>query len=362
MTTTSTGRTATTTWQKEQHMRAVVFTQQGGLALEEREVPEPGPKEVLIETAAVGICGTDTHVLDGEFEGTVFPLVPGHEASGTIVALGEAVNDGVFDFRVGDRVAVNPSTTCGECELCLNGRQNLCPRWNGLGVVASDGAAQQFFTAPSRNVVRLRPDTDVHQAALIEPLACAIRGWDVLPRRMGDHVLVYGAGTMGLLMAQLAPRAGAASVTIVDLNEDRLQTAKECGIELRYTSADHADREKWDVVIDCTGAIPAIEDALTRVKPAGYFQDFGVAPAHRTAQFSPFRVYRDEISIVGTMAVHNSFGRAVELFEAGAINARAMISNSFTLDDYAEALDMFRAGRGRKLQIRPNDTQSRVLA
>lgn len=342
-------------------MRAVVFTSQGELAIEDRPTPEPGFKEILIKTAAVGICGTDTHVLDGEFEGTVFPLVPGHEATGTIVALGEGVNSGVFNFQVGDKVAVNPSTTCGECELCLNGHQNLCPAWNGLGVVASDGAAQELFVAPSKNVYKLREDTDINEAALIEPLACAIRGWDVLPRRIGDHVLVYGAGTMGLLMAQLATRAGAATVTIVDLNETRLATAAECGIDLRFTSADDAGREKWDVVIDCTGNIRAIEDALTRVKPAGFFQDFGVAPADQTARFSPFRVYRDEISIVGTMAVLNSFGRAVEMFEAGAINAHAMISHSFVLDDYEQALDMFRKGEGRKLQIRPNDTASRVL-
>lgn len=345
----------------EAEMRAVVFTSEGELALEERAQPTPGRKEILIKTAAVGICGTDTHVLDGEFEGTVFPLVPGHEATGTIVALGEGVNDGVFDFKVGDHVAINPSTTCGECEFCLNGHQNLCRFWNGLGVVASDGASQEYFTAPASNVFALKPETDIYEAALIEPLACAIRGWDVLPRRMGDHVLVYGAGTMGLLMAQLATRAGAATVTIVDLNEARLVTAEECGIELRYTSADDADREKWDVVIDCTGNIRAIEDALTRVKPAGFFQDFGVAPADRTAQFSPFRVYRDEISIVGTMAVLNSFGRAVEMFEAGAINSKAMISHSYVLEDYEQALEQFRKGEGRKLQIRPHDTESRVL-
>lgn len=342
-------------------MRAVVFTSEGVLSLEERVTPEPGYKEILIKTAAVGICGTDTHVFDGEFEGTVFPLVPGHEATGIITALGEGVNDGAFDFQVGDHVAVNPSTTCGECEFCVNGHQNLCPRWNGLGVVASDGASQEYFTAPAANVYKLKPETDLYEAALIEPLACSIRGWDVLPRRLGDHVLVYGAGTMGLIMAQLATRAGASTVTIVDLNEERLKTAEECGIALRYTTADDAEREKWDVVIDCTGNIRAIEDALTRVKAAGFFQDFGVAPADRTAQFSPFRVYRDEISIVGSMAVHNSFGRAVEMFEAGAINASAMISHSFTLEDYAQALEMFRTGEGRKLQIRPHDTESRSL-
>ena len=340
-------------------MRAIVFQSPGHVVIEERPVPEPGYKEIVIKPAAVGMCGTDTHVLDGEFDGTVYPLVPGHEVSGEIVALGEGTN--TDKYHVGDHVVVNPSTTCGECEYCLNGHQNLCPQWNGLGVVAFDGACQEFFKVPQRIVYTLKPETDIYLAALIEPLACAIRGWDVLPRRLGDHVLVYGSGTMGLLMAQLAPRAGAASVTIVDVNEERLKTAAECGIDLRYTSADDAGRKDWDVVIDCTGNLQAIEDGLTRVKPNGFFQDFGVAPADGTAKYSPFRVYRNEISIVGTMAVLNSFGRSVELFEAGAINAKAMVSDSFTLDDYSKAIEMFRKGQGRKLQIRPNDTESRVL-
>jgi 2-desacetyl-2-hydroxyethyl bacteriochlorophyllide A dehydrogenase len=338
-------------------MRAVVFETAGSLSLVERDEPTPGVKEVLIEVAAVGVCGTDTHVFDGEFEGTIFPLVPGHEATGTVVAVGE----GVTSIAVGDHVAVNPSTTCGECEFCLNGKSNLCRNWNGLGVVASDGASQERFVAPVANVFKLKPETDIYEAALIEPLACAIRGYDVLPRKMGQHYLVYGAGTMGLLMAQLAPRAGAASVTIVDVNDSRLDVARELGIENIYQSADEADRDKWDVVIDCTGNVRAIEDGLPRVKAGGTFQHFGVAPVEAAANYSPFRIYRDEISIVGTMAVLNSFGRAVEMFEAGAINPGPMLSHSFTLEDYSKALEMFRAGTGRKLQIRPNDAESRVL-
>ncbi|WAH96336.1 zinc-dependent alcohol dehydrogenase family protein [Arthrobacter sp. MMS18-M83] len=338
-------------------MRAIVFEGPGQLALGEVPDPVPGPKEVVIKVAAVGICGTDTHVLDGEFEGTVFPLIPGHEATGTV----EAVGEGVTSLAVGDHVAVNPSTTCGECEYCLTGRGNLCRNWNGLGVVASDGAAAQFLKAPVSNVFKLKPETDLYQAALIEPLACAIRGYDILPRKMGEHYLVYGAGTMGLLMAQLAPRAGAASVTIVDLNESRLQAARDVGIENVYSNADEAARHQWDVVIDCTGVIRAIEDGLPRVKAGGTFQHFGVAPAEAKAGYSPFRVYRDELNIVGTMAVLNTFGRAVEMFEAGAIKSVPMISHAFTLDDYSEALEMFRKGTGRKLQIRPNDAMSHVL-
>jgi 2-desacetyl-2-hydroxyethyl bacteriochlorophyllide A dehydrogenase len=338
-------------------MRAIVFDAPGELSLVDRPDPIAGPKQVVIEVAAVGICGTDAHVFDGEFEGTIFPLVPGHESAGVVVAIG----DGVTDIAVGDHVAVNPSTTCGECEFCLNGKNNLCRFWNGIGVVASDGASAQFLVAPAANVFKLKPETDLFQAALIEPLACAIRGYDLLPRKMGEHYLVYGSGTMGLLMAQLAPRAGAASVTIVDTNPSRLQAARDVGIENVLASADDSDRASWDVVIDCTGVIRAIEDGLPRVKPGGTFQHFGVAPTEARAGYSPFRIYRDEITIVGTMAVLNSFGRAVEMFEAGAINSVPMISHSFSLDDYAEALAMFRAGTGRKLQIRPGDTRSRVL-
>ncbi|WP_246262493.1 alcohol dehydrogenase catalytic domain-containing protein [Arthrobacter mobilis] len=118
-------------------MRAIVFEAPGELALRDVADPAPGPREVVIEVAAVGICGTDTHVFDGEFEGTVFPLIPGREASGVVVEAGSDVSS----LSVGDQVVVNPSTTCGECEFCLNGKSNLCRSWNGLGGVASDGAA-----------------------------------------------------------------------------------------------------------------------------------------------------------------------------------------------------------------------------
>lgn len=338
-------------------MRAIVFNAPSDLSLTEVDDPRPGPGDVVVKTAAVGICGTDTHVFDGEFDGTVYPLIPGHEATGTVVETGVQVTD----LAAGDKVAINPSTTCGRCEFCLNGRSNLCPSWNGLGVVASDGASAEYVRAPRANVFTLRPDTDLHQAALIEPLACSIRGYDLQPRRMGDHYLIYGAGTMGLLMAQLAPRAGAAGVTVVDPNAARLQAARAVGVPTTLASADEADRAEWDVVIDCTGVIAAIEDGLARVKPGGTFQQFGVAPAEAMARYSPFRVYRNEINIIGTMAVLNSFGRAVDMFEAGAIDPAAMISHAFTLDDYSSALEVFRAGTGRKLQIRPNDSQSQVL-
>lgn len=337
-------------------MQAIVFAGPGEYSLEEVPDPVPGPREVLVRVAAVGLCGTDLHVLEGEFEPTVFPIIPGHETSGVV----EAVGEGVSEFEPGQRVSVDPTLTCGECSFCTQGHANLCENWNGSGVARTNGSTAELQVAPVKNVYRLGDEVDLELAALIEPLSCAIRGYDLLPRRMGEHYLIYGAGTMGLMMAQLAPRAGAASVTVIDRNPSRLEAAKEVGVELLATSADEVRRPLgWDTVIDCTGVVAAIEDGLTRVRRGGTFQQFGVAPTDARATYSPFRVYNDEITIVGSMAVLNSYGRAVEMFTAGALNATSMVSHAFCLEDYGEALDMFRQGTGRKLQIRPQ-TQSSV--
>ena len=339
-------------------MRAIVFAAPKSWSLEEVPDPVPGPREVLVRVEAVGLCGTDIHVLEGEFAPTRYPIIPGHETSGVV----EAVGGQVSEVSVGDRVSVDPTLTCGECAYCSIGRSNLCEQWNGSGVARTDGSTAELTIAPVRNVHRLPDGVDLELAALIEPLSCAIHGYDLLPRRMGEHYLIYGAGTMGLMMAQLAPRAGAATVTVVDRNPARLAVARDVGIEQVAQSADDAEHAGgWDVVIDCTGVVAAIEDGLTRVRRGGVFQQFGVAPTDATARFSPFAVYNDEISVVGSMAVLNSYARAVEMFAAGALNAERMVSHAYALEDYGEALDAFRSGSGRKLQIRPRLSGSKQL-
>ena len=339
-------------------MRAIVFAEPGTFSLEEVPDPVVGPRDVLVRVEAVGLCGTDLHVLDGEFAPTVFPIIPGHETSGVVEDVGEQVEE----FAPGDRVSVDPTLTCGHCSFCTAGRANLCENWNGSGVARTNGSTAELTVAPVANVHRLADGVDLELAALIEPLSCAIRGYDLLPRRMGEHYLIYGAGTMGLMMAQLAPRAGAASVSVVDRNPARLDVAKEVGIAELGASADEVARPGgWDVVIDCTGVVAAIEDGLTRVRRGGTFQQFGVAATDATASFSPFRVYNDELTITGSMAVLNTYGRAVEMFTTGAIDAPRMVSHAFTLADYGAALEMFRAGQGRKVQIRPQLDESMEL-
>ncbi len=333
-------------------MRAAVIEQPGKVALDTVEDPTPGHEEVVVAVDACGICGTDLHIVDGDFAPAPYPIIPGHEFAGEVVAVGGGVNG----LAVGTKVAVDPSLYCGKCHYCALGRGNLCENWNAIGVTRN-GACAEYAVAPAANCYPLPAGVPPLHGALIEPLSCAVRGFDLLPGRLGEHYLIYGAGTMGLLMLQLAKRAGAASVSVVDLNPQRLAVAEELGADTTVAAAGDLDQKRgWEVVVDCTGAVPAIEDGLTRVARGGTYQQFGVAPSEATASFSPFRVYNDEITIVGSMAVLASYGRAVDLMGIGAVDAETMISHSYALDAYTDALDGFRAGSGRKLQIRPGAT------
>ena len=190
-------------------MRAAVIESVGQVTVTDVPEPVPGPRDVLVQVAACGICGTDLHILDGEFAPSL-PIVPGHEFSGTVVALGAAAREANPALAVGTRVAVDPSLYCHECHYCRLGHNNLCERWNAIGVSVPGGAAQ-FAAAPAANCVPLPDHLRLEDAALIEPLSCAVRGYDVLRSNLGAHVLIYGSGTMGLMMLQLAKRTGAAS-------------------------------------------------------------------------------------------------------------------------------------------------------
>ena len=329
-------------------MKAAVVVTPGTIEIQDVPEPTPGPADVVVKPAAVGICGTDLHIMDGEFA-PAFPIVPGHEFAGEIVAVGSQVTG----YTVGDQVAVDPSLYCGHCYYCKRARGNQCENWNAIGVTVSGGAAE-YVAAPMANLFKLPAHLAARDAALIEPLSCAVRGFDVLPRTMAGTYLIYGSGTMGLMMLELAKRAGAASVSIVDLNRQRLETAKRLGCSAAVTSADELDVPRgWDVVIDCTGVRAAIEDALGRVGRGGTFLQFGVADYDARVAIEPYEIYRREITITGSMAVLHSFDRAGELMAAGVLDPGVFVSHRFPLDAYAEALAQFRAGVGRKILIEP---------
>jgi 2-desacetyl-2-hydroxyethyl bacteriochlorophyllide A dehydrogenase len=335
-------------------MKAVVIEAPGRLDVKQIQDPTPNAGEAVIKVEACGICGTDLHVLRGEFAPTRYPIVPGHEFCGEVVAVAADVRN----VKVGDFVAVDPSLFCGKCRQCRLGRFNLCENWNAIGVGSANGASAEFVAVPSANAFKLPPDMPRHWGALVEPLSCAVHGLDQVDLQVAGDYLIYGAGTMGLLLAQLAKDSGASQVDMVERNPGRHALAKRLAADRIAVSGDELDRPHgWDVVIDATGVVPAIEDGLRRVARGGTFLMFGVANADATATFSPFRVYNDEIKIIGSMAVLHSFERALTMLAKGVIDSEAMITNRFRLDEYQSAIDTFLAGSGLKVQVAPQMTQ-----
>ncbi|MEY9835604.1 zinc-dependent alcohol dehydrogenase family protein [Streptacidiphilus sp. EB103A] len=329
-------------------MKAAVISSPGVVGIETVDDPTPGPRDVVIQVSACGLCGTDLHILQGEFAPRL-PIVPGHEFAGDVVALGAEVRG----LAVGDRVAVDPSLYCHECHYCRLGRDNLCENYAAIGVTAPGGAAE-FAVAPAANCVKLPDHVRTQDAALIEPLSCAVRGYDVLRSQLATSVLIYGSGTMGLMMMELAKRTGASSVDMVDINSDRLTTARLLGCSNAVTSADEIERPRgWDVVIDATGNQQAIQDAIGRVGKGGTFLQFGVADYAARTTIEPYKIYNQEITITGSMAVLHSFERAADLFATGVLDPEVFISDRLPLTDYAAALQQFKAGKGRKIQVIP---------
>ncbi len=331
-------------------MRAVIVEKPGEVRVDEVPEPEPGPGEAVVRVGACGICGTDIHIIDGEFPPTQYPIIPGHEFGGEVVAVGE----GVTDIKDGDRVGVDPTLNCGKCYFCLRGQGNLCERWNGVGVGSHPGGFAECVALPERTLYRLPEGMSYSAAALIEPISCVVRGFHRLQPQVGETYLIYGAGPMGLLNAQVARFNGASLVALLDINPSRQARARQFGFEVVAATLDevreHAPRG-FDNVIEATGVTKVAERAIDAVIRRGKLLIFGVCPPGEKAAYDAFKIYNEEITILGSMAVLNSYGPAIDILAAGAVDAEKMVTHTFPLDEFPEAVDFVRKGAGLKVQV-----------
>ena len=337
-------------------MRAVIIDAPGDVRVGTIPDPLPQPDELVIRVGACGICGTDLHILDGESPLARYPVVPGHEFAGEVVAVGHNVAQSRDGITVGMRVAVEPNMYCGRCEFCRTGHENLCLNYAALGVTTNGGIAE-YVAVRASQAYPLPDSMLLREAALIEPVSCAVHGMHRLNPRSGDTFLIIGAGTMGLLLLQLALRGGASRVVMVDTNRQRLERAAQLGATRTQTDIKRVLEDEptgFHCVIDATGVASVIEAALAAVKRGGKFMAFGVAPHAARITLSPFRIYNDEITIVGSMAVLFSFQAALDLLSGGVIDTEAMLTTALPLEDFSFALAMMRRGEGVKTQIVPN--------
>lgn len=334
-------------------MKAVVVHEPGNVQVENVPMPEVGRKDVLVKVGACGICGTDIHIIDGEFPPTRYPIIIGHEFGGTVADVGPDV----VGVKVGDRVGVDPTLNCGECYFCQRGQGNLCERWNAVGVGHHPGGFAEYVAVPERAVYPLPEGMDFKTAALIEPVSCVVHGFHLLKPQVGESYLIYGAGPMGLQNAQLARFNGARVVAIIDINPSRLEIARSFGFDVVGSSLDEVRQvapRGFDNVIEATGKTKVAEMAIDAVIRRGKLLQFGVCPPGEKAAFDMFKIYNEEISIIGSMAVLNSYGPAIDALNAGALDTDKMVTHTFPISEFDEAVATVRRGEGLKVQIDPS--------
>jgi 2-desacetyl-2-hydroxyethyl bacteriochlorophyllide A dehydrogenase len=332
-------------------MRAAMITEPGRLSIE--SVPDPAPErgEILVSPRAAGICGTDLHILDGHFPPAPYPIIPGHEFAGEVVATGPET----AGFTVGQRVAVDPSLFCGYCVYCRRQRGNLCQNWGAIGDTVN-GAFAEFVRVPVHNAYPIPDDLSWSAAALVEPLSCVVHGLRRLAMPPGAELLVVGAGTIGLLLVQAALRSGAAAVQVIDPDPGRRELAVQLGAECAAATLEELLETRgigFEFAIEASGAPPAAETALASLCRGGTMLVFGVAPATARLPLSQFQTYNDEITVLGSMAVLHTFEPALRLMRSGAIDADIMVTHTYPLAETASAIQAVRDRDGLKIQVAP---------
>ncbi len=307
----------------------------------ELETPTVKPNDVLIEIKRAGICGTDLHIWDGSYALAKYPVVPGHEFCGVVAAVG----DKVTRFKIGDRVTADPNVPCEQCEFCKGGQYNQCLNLEAIGVTR-DGAFARYVAAPE-SVVYDIGNMPFAQAAMIEPLACVAWGLKQVQVQPGDHVLIFGAGPMGSLMMQAVKSAGAASVTMVDKEDWRLNIAKGLGATQTINAAELTlDTFKdfaphgFHIVADATGVPKVIEQTFSYVRPGGKVWIFGVAGSDQKASFVPYDVFRRDLKIIGSFALNKTFPESINMIQSGAVKVDSLISHQLPLEDFEKGLHL----------------------
>lgn len=308
-------------------MRALVYMGPRRMELQEAPEPVPGPSEVVFETLAAAVCGSDLHGFREASPRRIPPLVMGHEGVGTIAAVGE----GIDPQRAGERVVLKPILACGACEQCREGRPNLCANGRLVGRELS-GAFAERFVVPAEAAVAISADVPDDLATLTEPLANAVH---VTARsvRAGDDVLVIGAGPIGVLMARMASEQGGRRVLSTDPVAARLVFATAQGATpLAGDDPETAVREATggrgvDVVIDAAGFEATWALALRAVRPGGRVEAVGLGMPGGHVDF--FAIAGKEIQVTGSFAwTDEDFARALGLIEAGAIDTAGWFTHA----------------------------------
>ncbi len=327
-------------------MKALLLEQYMQLGYQEMPEPTISPDEVLIRVKACGICGSDVHGLDGSTGRRIPPIVMGHEAAGVI----EQVGGNAKGWQAGDRVTFDSTVSCGQCYFCARGEINLCDNRQVLGVSCGEfrrhGAFAELVSVPARILYRLPDSLGFAQAAMIEAVSIAVHAVNITPKSLGDTAVVVGSGMIGLLTIQAAKAAGFARVFAVDLDDNKLATAKRLGADETFNpktadvpAAIYAltNGRGADVALEAVGAAAPIKTAIMCVKKGGTVTLIGnLAP---NIELPLQAVVTRQIRLQGSCASAGEYPACIELLANGTINVDEIISARAPL---AEGADWFK--------------------
>ena len=340
-------------------MLAAVIHAAHDLRLEERDVPQPGPREVKVRVRAGGICGSDLHYFHhGGLGATRLrePMILGHEIAGEVMEVGAAVTS----VRVGDHVAVNPSLNCGHCRYCLAGQLNHCLDMRFYGSAMRmphvQGGFREMLVCDESQAVLVPPGIALTTAAFAEPLAVCLHAARQAGSMLGARVLVTGAGPIGALLAMVARHAGAREVVATDLLDAPLALVRELGADRVINMATHAhelepyarDKGVFDVVLEASGSAAALASAFTVARPGATVVQVGLGGGETTIPLN--LVVAKEIAIRGSFRFHEEFAWAVDFIASGAIDVSPLLTEVVPLRE-AERAFALAANRSQAMKV-----------
>ncbi len=339
-------------------MKSVVFYGKEDVRLLDKEMPKVGAHDVLINVKACGVCGTDVHIYHGSkgSADVTKPTVLGHEYSGIITEVGSHVKN----FKVGDRVCIDPNCYCGCCEPCRDGLVHYCENMDIYGIT-EDGGFEEYCAANEKAVYRLGDNTSYEQGAMVEPLGCCLHGIDMCKIEAGSKVVVIGGGMIGLIMLQLAKLRGAALVALVEPVESKREVALKMGADLCIDPINNDVKEELlkagikrvNTVIECVVRTQTIEQAIDIVGNKGLVMMFGLTAPDDTIAVKPFEVFKKEIILTSSFINPCTHQRALDLIDSGKIDVTSMVYDIVSLAELENVLKSDELRRNGKFLVAP---------
>ncbi|MHB0999306.1 MAG: zinc-dependent alcohol dehydrogenase family protein [Armatimonadota bacterium] len=336
-------------------MKAVVLHGPNKISVEDIPVPQVGENDVLVKVHACGICGTDVHIMHGTHI-VKFPVIPGHEFSGEIVETGKNVTG----LKIGDRVTVDPNIVDNTCYFCRRGAINLCENLSAIGVNYNGGFAE-YCKVPAVQAYKIPDTLSLDEAVMAEPLACCLHGIrraNILP---GDSVVILGAGSIGLLLIQLARISGASPIIVSEPDEQNRRMAAKLGADIQLNPFEQDVLSEVmaltgvgaDVVIESAGKVETAQLAIKIARRGGKVLQFGVVSPDKLAQISPYDVYYKELTVSGSFVNPFTHSRAVKLLETRQVEVMPLVTHRFPLDDAAKAMELAQGKEAIKILLVP---------